>query len=1153
MSVRISSLALEGFKSFAGKVELAFPGNIIAIVGPNGAGKSNICDAIAWVLGEQSARLLRSQTMGDVIFAGSAQRPPAAAAQVTLILDSHPGHPDHRLEISRRILRDGTSEYRLGGRRVRLKDIQDKLAEAGLGTRAYAIIEQGRVSQVLSAKPTDRRALFEEAAGISHYRLRRHEAELKLAETKANLERVSDIVAEVKREYGSIRRQARQAQRHAQLREELQRVTTLLAVLRWAEAKGKLEALQQEVAAGEAQHAQKAAALAQVEAELLRIQRQWEEKAGELANLREEQARVAGQCQRLEAEEAACRRELDTLRSRQEQVAALLAQTEGQIQEEQLRQQELTQKLAQAEEEVGKVREETVLREEAAKEAEKLAREAEAQAEEARQKLLRAVAAASEARNRFHRLQLEVEQIRYQQTRLSAERERLSQHLQQAASEEQEASQRERECQAELEQVQAQQQLLQALVDQDRKELKELAEKRDELEHRLWQVRHEREAVQRARAQLRALPQSLAKVLSDQQLAGTVADYLNPPPELAQTLDQAYGELLTLPVVQGEEAVERLLKASFSGEAVEVVIRDPQRLPPQGSLLSEAGALPQELGWLASALPPLALAQDPEEARRLATENPSLLVLLPGGSRRQGQRLRLGNGQRGPAGALHLKTREQELSALETQLAEEKQKLLALVQAKTTTFREHEHKLAELSKVVRQKTEALAEASSRREARHRERTRLERELEALAVEASRLEGELAKAQENLAHAQAQAKVLEERAEGESARVDEATAAASAARSQASQAHTEAEKWRGQLALALERQRFAQRELSQHRQLAEKLAQEAKRLRQELLELSQRQSQLQELLAQTRTQLEEALKLSALGQQKAGDVEAQVAQLKEQVEQQQHQAARAREEEQAALKALVDAQLRAAELAAELSHLQEALGGQPPEEIPQDVDRDALGQRQKELEQQLAQLGPVNELAVQQEKELEERFRFLSAQKKDLEESLESLRKSITELDTTCQERFLATLSAANELFGEVFRELFGGGEAQVLLSDPESPLDSGIEVKVRPPGKHTQSVLLLSGGEKALAAVALLLALFRIRPAPFCVLDEVDAPLDDLNVERLCQHLKAQAQQTQFLLITHNRRTMAHADVLYGVTMEEPGVSRVVSVRLEEA
>lgn len=1151
MNVRIASLTLEGFKSFAGKVELAFPGNIIAIVGPNGAGKSNICDAIAWVLGEQSARLLRSQTMGDVIFAGSAQRPPAAAAQVTLILDSHHGNADQRLEISRRILRDGTSEYRLGGRRVRLKDIQDKLAEAGLATRAYAIIEQGRISQVLSAKPTDRRALFEEAAGISHYRLRRHEAELKLAETKANLERVSDIVAEVKREYGSIRRQARQAQRHAQLKGELEEVTRLLAILRWVETKDKLEAAKLAVKAAEEQHAQKAAHLAQVESRLANVQRQWEEKATELAQLREEQARLAGQCQRLEAEEVACRRELASLHDRQEQVVALLAKTEAQMQEEELRQQELTTRLQLAEEEATKVQKETALREEAAAAAEKAARQAEAEAEEARQKLLRAVAAAAEARNRLHRLQLEVEHIRYQQTRLTAEKERLSQHLQQAAREEQEASQRERECQGELQDVQAQQQKLQALVDQERRELSELAHQRDELEHRLWQARHEREAVQRARAQLRALPQNLAKVLSDAQLAGTVADYLNPPPELADTLDQAYGELLTLPVVQGEEAVGHLLSASFSGEAVEVAIRDPQRQPPQDSILARAGAEPQELGWLASALPPLVVASNPEEARRFAAD-PSLLVLLPGGSTRQGQRLRLGNGKRGPAGALHLKTREQELAVLETKLTEEKQHLLALMHAKTSSFREHEQALGELSKVVRQKTEALAEASSRREARHRERTRLERELEALAVEASRLQTELVKAQENLAHAEAQARVLEERAEEEAARVDEATAAATNARAQASLAHTEAEKWRGQLALAQERRRFAQRELSQHQQLALQLSQQAERLRQELGDIAQRQSNLKELLAQTRTQLEEALKLVAVAQQKSGQGEASVAHLREQVERQQHMAKGAREEEQQAQKQLVEAQLRTAELAAELAHLEEALGGSPPEVFPQEVDRTALLQKKDELEQKLSQLGPVNELAVVQEKELEERFRFLSTQKKDLEKSLESLRQSIVELDTTCKERFLATLAAANELFGQVFRELFGGGEAQVLLSDPESPLDSGIEVKVRPPGKHTQSVLLLSGGEKALAAVALLLALFRIRPAPFCVLDEVDAPLDDLNVERLCQHLHAQAHQTQFLLITHNRRTMAHADVLYGVTMEEPGVSRVVSVRLEE-
>ncbi len=1151
MSVRIVSLTLEGFKSFASKVELSFPGSIVAIVGPNGAGKSNICDAIAWVLGEQSARLLRSQTMGDVIFAGSAGRPPASAAQVTLVLESADGTGPRRLELSRRVLKDGTSEYRLGGRRVRLKDIQDTLAEAGLATRAYAIIEQGRISQVLSTKPTDRRALFEEAAGISHYRLRRQEAELKLAETRANLERVSDIVAEVRREYNSIRRQARQAQRFAQLRSELEAVKKTLSLLRLKQTSEELEKLERELGAARERHAQKAAQLSQAERELFELQQLWEEKAAAIAALREEQGRLAGQCQRLEGEETSLRRELETLRRRQEQVTSAIAETSEHIAAESLKEEELSRKLAEAQEEVQRVQAQASAAEKAAADAEILARDAEAHAEEVREKLLRTVAAATEARNRFHRLQLEVEHIRYQQTRLAAERERLEAHLQQAATGEQEAAAQEKALEEAFRAVQGERRDLETLADAFRRDLAELSQRRDGVEHQLWQVRHEREAVRRARAQLRALPEALARVLEERQLAGSVADFLNPPRELAELLDRAYGELLTLPVVEGEEAAARVLEKRPAGETVEVAIRDTSLPPPATTFLAEAGVAPQELGWLAASLPPLAVASDPKQAREIARD-PNVVVVLPGGGWRQGQRLRVGDGRRGPAGALQLKQREHELGEREAALTAEKEFLLRAIQGKSAELREHEEKLAAVAKLARQRAEALAEASSRREARHRERTRLERELSALGVEAARLADDLEKAQESLAHAEGQAKLLEDRAEGETAQVEEAMAAAREARSRAARAHTEAERWRGQLALASERCRFAQRELEHHRRAALELAREHQSLLEEQGKLGQRQEEVAELLARTRGELERSLKLLAQGRETLASAEGELVQLKELVEARKREAAQRREEEQEANQHAVELTVRVAELSSQRAHLEEALGEMPEVRVFETADREALALRQKELEEQLAQLGPVNELAVQQEAELAERFRFLSEQKRDLERSLQSLQQSIAELDATSRERFQATLAEANRHFGEVFRELFGGGEAQVLLSDPESPLDSGVEVKVRPPGKQTQSVLLLSGGEKALAAVALLLALFRIRPAPFCVLDEVDAPLDDLNVERLCQHLRAWAHKTQFLLITHNRRTMAHADVLYGVTMEEPGVSRVVSVRLEE-
>ena len=311
-SVRLASLTLEGFKSFAGRVELSFPGAIIAIVGPNGVGKSNISDAIAWVLGEQSARLLRSQNMADVIFTGAPSRPPLGAAEVNLTLASPDGRwPDTygRLTISRRVMRDGTSDYRMQGRRVRLKDIMDELFDAGLGTRAYAIIEQGRIGQVLSVKATERRNLFEEAAGITKFRARRHEAELKLAETSANLLRLADVAAEVKRALEQARRQARRAEKHRELR-------TALAEVRAALFAGKRAVLvlavverQQMLTAVGLGEAEAATLLASAEAALATSRRDLDGAQERLTTARDQEAKSDALAQRREAEEAAARRE----------------------------------------------------------------------------------------------------------------------------------------------------------------------------------------------------------------------------------------------------------------------------------------------------------------------------------------------------------------------------------------------------------------------------------------------------------------------------------------------------------------------------------------------------------------------------------------------------------------------------------------------------------------------------------------------------------------------------------------------------------------------------------------------------------------------------------------------------------------------------
>jgi chromosome segregation protein len=1160
-AVRLASLTLEGFKSFATRVELSFPGALIAIVGPNGVGKSNISDSIAWVLGEQSARLLRSQNMADVIFAGSPTRPPLGAAHVSLTLSSPDGRwpeSEGRLELSRRVLRDGTSEYRLRGRRVRLKDIADELMDAGLGTRAYAIIEQGRIGQVLSVRATERRALFEEAAGITKFRARRHEADLKLAETSANLLRLADVAAEVKRSLDAARRQARRAEKHRELRMALAEVRAALFAAKRSALLVAAEEKQQVLTSAGLAEAEAAAALARADATLAAFRHELDAAQERLSTSRDEEAKSDALAQRREAEETAARREAteagerrDSARAEAERLASSALALDQQ-------EAELLANLSAAEGTLTVRENEAETAGAAAATAETAAHEVGAKAEEARRALLGGVASASEARNRLHRLEVELEQEAYQRTRLSAEHERLHTHLTEVAQNEVDAATKETSASATSSEVERERQALRSRQEALTARASELSAARDRAGHERWQAQHEREGLARQLAEARALPAVLARALPESKLLGTVADFLAPSPEVARLLDRAYGDLLNLPVCSDEEAATTLVDRAQDVEGrLEVAVADRSLRARPSPLLEQGGASPENLGWLSAALPRVAAARDLAHARELATADPDLVVLLPGGGRRRGMRLELAGSRATTPGVLELRLREREVASVEAAAtAHETETAASLehVQHELAQLRPH---LTERDAAAQQAAEALAAASSAHQALCRERQRLERELEALAAELARLEEDSVTLSSRVAVAREEVARLDARAGELEREVDAVARDADRARDAAASARAEAERARGVAAVAHERLVAAQKDLARHREELDELRQRERQAREDSQAQASRAETAGRAAAAARAELEELLARRAAFHREVERLTADVEEARAKVVEAETEAERSRLSHLGARDATHAARLAVAEASGERERLEETialtLAGEtelpeapPPEALPE------LEVREQALASELEALGPVNELAVAERDELEQRHAFLKEQRRDLERSLESLNATVKELDATCAERFLATLTEVNAAFDAVFKQLFGGGDAKAELSDPDAPLESGVEIRVRPPGKHTQSVLLLSGGEKALAAVALLLALFRIRPAPFCLLDEVDAPLDDANVERFAALLREMSGETQFLLITHNRRTMAHADVLYGVTMEEPGVSRIVSVRLEE-
>jgi chromosome segregation protein len=1161
-SVRLALLTVEGFKSFAATAELSFPGALIAIVGPNGVGKSNIADAITWVLGEQSARLLRSQLMGDVIFAGAPGRAALNAAQVSLTLASADGRwqeSEGRLTVSRRVLRDGTSDYRLQGRRVRLKDVLDELMDAGLGTRAYAIIEQGRIGQVLSVKATERRALFEEAAGITKYRARRHEAELKLAETNANLLRVADVAAEVKRALDAARRQARRAQRHLELRHELLTIRAALFAGRRGAALAAVAARQQALTEAAAAEAQAAAGQASADAAFESVRRELDASQERLADVRAMQAQADAMAQRREAEEEAARREATEAISRRDAATAEAARLAAVG----ATHAEMGAPLAQAVEVAEAVFQEQERAALAAAEqtsaTESATRAAVAAAEDARRALLMAVAAATDARNGVHRLEIELEQAGYQQTRLAAEHERLHAHLAATAASEQAAASEEAAAAQSAGRAAAERQALRSHHESLTVRAAELAAARDRSAHERWQAHHEREGLLRALANARALPQALARVLPSTAVLGTVADFLAPPPEVARLLDRAYGDLLNLPVVAGEDAAAALIAGNVgSSEKLEVIVADESVAPRPSPLLERSGAAPAHLGWLTHALQRVVTADDAGHAHRLAAMDPDSIILLPDGGRRRGAHLELPGRQVSAPGVLELRLREGEVAAAEREAAAREQQAsgaLAAVQDELTALAPA---LAQHNGEAQRATEVLAAAVSAHQTFTRERERLERELDALASEQVRLAEEHTGLAVRLATGRAEADRLAVRASDLEGQVDALAREAERARDAAATVRADTERLRGAAALGQERVAAARRELARHHEELTDLRAREHQARADAQAQSERATAATHAVAQARADLEELLARRTVAAREAEQLAVLVEELRGRSSAAEAAATDARAAYLQARDATHTARLTLTEAQGMRERLDETIaltlaGHAELPEIPPDPEQvPGLEEREQTVAKDLEALGPVNELAVAERDELETRHHFLTEQRRDLERSLASLADTVKELDATCAERFLATLAEANTAFDDVFKRLFGGGEAKAELSDPEAPLESGIELRVRPPGKHTQSVLLLSGGEKALAAVALLLALFRIRPAPFCLLDEVDAPLDDANVERFCGLLREMSGDTQFLLITHNRRTMAHADVLYGVSMEEPGVSRIVSVRLEE-
>src|SRR5438270_964815 len=1190
--MKIRRLEISGFKSFADRVVFSFDDGITGVVGPNGCGKSNVVDAVRWAMGEQSAKHLRGRAMEDVIFSGSESRPATGMAEVSLTFqnDGRLVPPQYagfgEITVTRRLFRNGDSEYEINKTACRLLDITELFLGTGVGTRAYSIIEQGRIGLIVSAKPEDRRAIIEEAAGVTKYKARRKQAERKLEATEQNLLRLSDVVGEVGRRLQSLERAAKKAEKFRELRGELRELELLAACRQYVGLRETESAQAKELdEAGEAEKVALAHA-ARLEAGLSAERLQLLEDEKKVQQLAEHSHRIDKQLRLSEQEMEFAKRERETIAGRQaqhEEEVSLLGVRLAHLgrEEEELRLEQ--QKLADASaEDEAKQRQAEESLQSALKEIHDAQHAVEGERHQAvsvltklanhRTNLVNLERRRTELSARLQKTVSEKEQLEARAQEIARQRDELAQKLAATEAKRRELHQHKVAAEADLTAGRAEQRETEARLLKLREEL---ADRRSRLTS-LLELQKNFEGYGRG---VKAIMLREEEERRRDGVYGLVADVLRVEPRYERAIEAVLGERLQLVLVEshaaGLKAVDYLRKAA-QGRASFVPLTEMEQLP----LVPEAAALPAPEDTV-RAVDVVGCAPEHERLRNYLLADvflcDTLAAALSLWARNPGERTFVsadgevvdkegvvsGGGLEGVAdGLLHKRREVQELAEtvqeLEARLAvttSQAEELAARIQSLETEVKrlQHDEREEELSQVrlerdVGRLQEELARLSQRDQVLRHEIEQLQQALAEVEREEAQSRDAVAGGESEQQEREARLRALQadllrarEQADSVQAEVTRAKVSAAAVAERLEGVARSLARLSEQRAEIEDRREKLQSELQQGKERAAAVEARSEVMRGELDALLKSGEELRETLGRARALYEQAQERLRGGDEEVREARAGL-----------EQAARRRS----------DAELKLQEIRLTLSHLEQGTRERHLMELSQvararrddavGLDAAAAEARMGALREKVDALGEVSLTAIDEAKEVSDRFSFLTAQKQDLEDSLRKLRSAIERIDRASKERFRETFQLVNERFQQVFPRLFRGGYAELqLVEEPANPAaEPGVEIVAEPPGKNLVSVNLLSGGEKALTAVSLIFAIFLIKPTPFCLLDEVDAPLDEANVGRYTEMVREMSRGSQFIVITHNKRTMEVADSLYGVTMEEPGISKTVSVKL---
>lgn len=1186
----LKSVSAFGFKSFADRTALDFGAGITAVVGPNGSGKSNISDAVRWVLGEQSAKYLRGSKMEDIIFSGSGQRRPLGVAEVTLVFDNQ----DHMLpldfdevSITRRLYRSGDSDYAINKKSCRLKDILDLLADTGMGKGAMFLIGQNKIDEILNSRPEDRRAIFEEAAGIARFRMRKKEAARRLDETADNLTRINDIKSEVEGRVEPLRIEAERTVRYNELAGEL-RICKLTQFVHRVE---NIEAARNKLRQEQERHTSillaKSTEVSAQEAFLAGIRQELDALNDQAVLIRDgilakEKALEAakGEDAVLDERIGQSLRQQGVLTKRNEKLKLQISQWSVQLEK-------LADEFDKLDAAQQGAAQQAARLEEQQQERQQSQKDNEAAVRDLTDNNFEDMRAMVEMRNEIRNLETEQEQRMRRRDKLKGEVESAEARLQELTEEQRALLARKGALEQERDRFLAEGRELGAAAGEQRGILNARQEAYNECQNKITGCESRLQILRNLQQSFEGFGYGIKAVMQSgepwrKEVLGPAAALIAVEPEYVTAIETALGgggQDLILRTAEGAKAAIRYLKATRGGRATFLPL-DTLQAPYLKQEEKALAKLPGILGFAADLLhckeeaePALRfligrvlVAEDMDAALAAARKGNFRLrvVTLDGDMVNTGGSMTGGSRQKKESGYL---SREKEMREQETLLSRLRQQLLEIQEEKEVLEDElsaRDKKLDELRIAVQEKNIKLTEAAAE-EQRLQDQLLREHEVLEIAIDTrTTLANEYLAARQLLADKRKPLQEMEAANEAAKTKLDDLqkkiTADKSALETLAlriQDARVQAETTQAQRTLKNERMQQLDSDLSRLQSEFESNTEEAEKLtgvmeksRERKAELAEETKllmrELQDIVTGQNDFSEQRLQLTqqqgAAGE-KLSVLRGELSKAESRVHQNEVDNAKLESDYANALEQL------ASEYKVSLEEARESALSRDGSEEKSEA---ALRRMEASLQRRIEELGTVNPGAIEEYKAVSERYEFLQKQYEDLREAQDKLQSVIAEINSGMTKRFKAAFAKINQHFQSTYVQLFGGGTAVLKLSDPTDILESGIDIEAQPPGKKLQSLFLLSGGERALTVIALLFALLSYRPSPFCILDEIDAPLDDANIERFVRFLEGYAVQTQFIVITHRKGTMEAANVLYGVTMEESGVSRILSVKLTD-